>query len=59
MDRKPLISRIVEGLGDESGVTAIEYGLIAGTIGLVTALAFAQIGAILEASYYNILGSFF
>ena len=59
MDRNSLISRFLKGLADDSGVTAIEYGLIAGTIGLVTALAFAQIGAILETNYYQILGSFF
>jgi Flp pilus assembly pilin Flp len=44
---------------DRSGVTAIEYGLIAGIVGIVTATAFAQIGSLLSANYFNILASLF
>ena len=46
-------------LTGESGATAIEYSLIAASIGLVTAVAFSQIGQILQDNYYNILASLF
>jgi Flp pilus assembly pilin Flp len=44
---------------DRSGVTAIEYGLIAGVVGIVTASAMSQIGSLLSANYFNILASLF
>jgi Flp pilus assembly pilin Flp len=44
---------------DRTGVTAIEYGLIAGVVGLVTAAAMSQIGSLLSANYFNILASLF
>ena len=44
---------------DASAVTAIEYGLIAGIMGLVTATAMTQIGSLLSANYLNILASLF
>jgi Flp pilus assembly pilin Flp len=44
---------------DRSGVTAIEYGLIAGVVGIVTATAMSQIGSLLSANYFNILASLF
>jgi Flp pilus assembly pilin Flp len=44
---------------DETGVTAIEYGLIAGIVGVVTAAAMTQIGSLLSANYFNILASLF
>ena len=44
---------------DRNGVTAIEYGLIAGVVGIVTATAMSQIGSLLSANYLNILASLF
>jgi Flp pilus assembly pilin Flp len=44
---------------DSYGVTAIEYGLIAGVVGIVTATAMSQIGSLLSSNYFNILASFF
>lgn len=44
---------------DRTGVTAIEYGLIAGVVGLVTATAMTQIGSLLSTNYLNILASLF
>jgi len=54
-----LIVRIQEFRDCRSGVTAIEYGLIAGSIGIVTAVAFNTIGNILQTNYYDILAGFF
>lgn len=44
---------------DRSAVTAIEYGLIAGVVGIVTATAMTEIGSLLSANYLNILASLF
>jgi pilus assembly protein Flp/PilA len=51
---KNLLSRFVN---DESGVTAIEYGLIAGLISVVIILAVTAIGTELQAVFNYIATS--
>ena len=59
MSRSRIIAAIHAFRCDRSGVTAIEYGLIAGVMGLVTASAMTEIGSLLSANYLNILASLF
>lgn len=59
MSSRYISLRIRDFAKSQSGATAIEYGLIAASVGIVTALAFAQIGSILQTNYYNILASLF
>jgi pilus assembly protein Flp/PilA len=51
---KILVSRFVR---DESGVTAIEYGLIAGLISVVIITAATAVGTQLAAVFTGIAGS--
>jgi pilus assembly protein Flp/PilA len=48
---KPLLVRI---LNDESGVTAIEYGLITGLISIVILVAVTAIGTSLQGLFQTI-----
>jgi pilus assembly protein Flp/PilA len=48
-----LIARFVK---DESGATAIEYGLIAALIALAIMLGASQLGGALNAKFSNIAG---
>lgn len=41
-------------LRDESGATAIEYGLVASLIGLVAAVGFSAVGENLQTLFQNI-----
>lgn len=43
---------------DESGATAIEYGLIAGLIGVVIITAVATVGTKLSGQFSTIAGAF-
>ena len=59
MFRSRIIAAIRAFRRQRSGVTAIEYGLIAGIMGLVTAAAMTEIGSLLSANYLDILASLF
>jgi pilus assembly protein Flp/PilA len=48
------IQRVVKFVDDESGVTAIEYGLIAGLIALVIIGAVGLLGTNLSSLYSNL-----
>ncbi len=47
---------VLQFLRDESGATAIEYGLIASLIGLVAAVGFSALGTDLQNLFTNIGG---
>lgn len=51
---KKLISSVRKFMSDESGATAIEYGLIASVVGLVMAVGATALGNDLSALFTNI-----
>lgn len=51
---KKLISSVRKFISDESGATAIEYGLIASVVGLVMAVGAGQLGTNLSTLFGNI-----
>ncbi|MGH6836199.1 MAG: Flp family type IVb pilin [Methylocella sp.] len=46
-----MITRFIQFAGDESGVTAIEYGLIAALIAVVIIVAVTAVGSDLTATF--------
>jgi len=48
------MSMFMRFLQDESGATAIEYALIAGSIFLVIVTAVASVGSVLKATFNNV-----
>lgn len=48
---------ILRMVADESGVTAIEYGLIAALVAIVCIVAWQLLGTSLSTSFSNIAGS--
>ena len=46
--------QVMQFLCDESGATAIEYGLVAALIGLVAAVGFSAVGGNLNTLFGNI-----
>ncbi|GGY93140.1 Flp family type IVb pilin [Pseudoduganella plicata] len=51
-----LIVAAREFIGDEEGITAIEYGLIAAVIAGVVGIAFKEVGDAIKASFTTIAG---
>ena len=51
---KKLISSVRQWMSDESGATAIEYGLIASLVGLVMAVGATALGKDLSTLFSNI-----
>ena len=51
---KAVVSKIVSLKNDERGVTALEYGIIAGVLGLVLIGIFTSFGSQLSTLFSNI-----
>jgi pilus assembly protein Flp/PilA len=51
---KSLVSRFIQ---DQSGATAIEYGLIAGLIGVVIITAVTSVGTKMSGTFVKIAGN--
>ena len=49
-----MLSRLMSPLKDDSGATAIEYGLIAALIAVAAIAAFTAVGTSLTATFNNI-----
>ncbi len=49
-----MISKILNLIHDDSGATAIEYGLIAGLISIVIIVALGIVGSSLDGTFSNI-----
>jgi len=55
--RKPSMKILARFLNDESGATAIEYGLIAGLIAVVIIGALSSLGTKLQTKFNAIAGN--
>jgi pilus assembly protein Flp/PilA len=49
----PMMTSFIRFAGDESGVTAIEYGLIAGLISIGIVTAVSTIGTTISANFFG------
>ena len=52
-----MLKKFSQFLNDESGATAIEYGLIASLISVVIIVAVTAVGTGLSATFTNVAGS--
>jgi Flp pilus assembly pilin Flp len=53
-----LATSVVRALADESGVTGIEYGLIAAALGMATAVAMLSLGPAVSSTFQLVAAAF-